>query len=608
MQVLRAYLSGQRLLIFLCLGICLLVYARALFFPHISWDDPEMLFSNRDVKTFDLAALFSTQYVGNYIPVTMLLHALAYWCFGDNDLLHHLLNLSLHLCNALLVYRLSQELFRNTRISLLALLLFVLHPLQVETVMWISELKNILSAFFSLLALLAWLRYRRGASGKQLAFSLLCFILALLSKPSAVVFPLLVLLLDWFEGQGFTKKRLLEYLPLLLLSVLFAYITLQTQSAAQFINRSHEFPWWQRLAFAGLALLNYFRLFLFPYPLSIIYPYPEGKALNFIAGICAWLLLSIALVVLYRRQKRSDLFALCFILINFILVLQFIPFGEVLYADRYAYMPLVGFAWLLGHVLSRLRLDARTWLYVLMPLLTFTTYSRSAVWKSALNLYENILAIYPRSFVALNSAGIECMRMDRDKKALDYFNRSVKVKPENYKTHYNRGLIYLKNQEAAKAIHDFNTCLSIYEYHKAYTARATAYLLAGDLPKARQDANRALELNPANAKANFVLGNVYERTGQLEEAMRHYNKSIALEPEEADYYFKRAILYGKQQNFRACREDLDLCILLRPSFAEAYYWRGVARINLGEKACEDFEVAARNNFEPAVNAFHTYCR
>lgn len=585
----------------------LLVYSRFLFYSHISWDDPEMLFRNKDVRDFDLKAIFTNHYVGNYIPITMLFHSLAWFLFGNADWGHHLLNILLHTINAFLAYRLGKKLFKSETISLTGCIVFFIHPLQIESVGWISELKNVLSTTFSLAGLIWYLNYLEKKSQQNYLITFLFFSLACLSKPSAVTFPLSLVCLDVIVQQKISFRFLLNKIPFLILSIVFGLVNIKTQSADQFINHAHEFPWYQRFGFSGYALMKYFILFLAPVNLSVIYPYPDVKWSVFIVGFI--ILLSVVFLLLLFRKKNQTLFALLlFVLFNLILVLQFLPFGEVLYADRYFYVPVIGLAWMIGIFGEKLSLRPIILYLVLLLYFSVLSFARTRTWKSAMSLYEDIIKKYPDQFVALNSAGVESMFLNEDEKALGYLNKAVSVAPKNYKGYYNRGLLYLKNGKTEDAIKSFNQSLAIYPYSKAYAARAAAYYSAGDLPKAMNDANYVLQREPENAKAHFVLANCYNDLNKLDEALKEYNRCITINGEEADFYFKRAIVFGKKQDFKSCLDDLDLCIYFRGDYYEAYYWRGVAKVNLNQNPCEDLIVAARNNFDPAVKAYHKYCK
>jgi tetratricopeptide (TPR) repeat protein len=236
------------------------------------------------------------------------------------------------------------------------------------------------------------------------------------------------------------------------------------------------------------------------------------------------------------------------------------------------------------------------------------TFLRMNVWKNSTLLYSDILEKFPNSFVALNSLGAELMMQNNDIKALEYLNKSVEVSPQNYKGYYNRGLLLLKTNQPKDAIANFNKAIELYDYHKAYIGRASAYYMIRDIPKAMKDANYVLQKDPQHPKAHFIIANCYNSLNKLDSAISNYNKSIEIINDDADFYFERAIAYGKNQDFTACLKDLNECLILNPIYFEAYYWRGVAKVNLKQSPCEDFKIAARNNIEPAIQAFNKYCR
>lgn len=567
-----------------------------------------MVFRNKAVKSFDLPTLLGDHFVGNYIPITMLLHAVAWLFFKSADWGHHLVNIIFHVINSILVFQLGKRLLKNDGIAALCCAIFLLHPIQLESVGWISELKTVLSSTFYLSGLLCYFNYTQRAKKTDLVYSFLFFIAGCLSKSSVVVFPLSMICMDILLQQRVSLKFLVNKIPFFLLAILFGVINLRTQAADLFINHSHEFPYYERIGFAGFALLKYLTLFLLPVQLSVIYPYPPNSAPALITGY-AFLVILLSLIVLFIRRKNFTLLAFfLFTLANLVLVLQFIPFGEVLYADRYMYIPVIGFGWIFASLLAKLNPSLKIASGIIILTLALFSFSRSNVWRSAITLYEDILKNFPNSFVALNSVGVEYMLNNNNEKALYYLNKSIHVSPQNYKGYYNRGLLYLKTQKPELAVKSFNESLKIYDYPKAHIGRGSAQHLLRNIPKAMEDARYVLVTDKNNVNAHFILGNCYNDLNQLDEALKEYSICLDLRDDEADYYFKRGIVFGKKQDFTMCISDMNSCIALDPQHYEAYYWRGVAKVNLKQNACEDFRIAAQQNFQAAVNAYSKYCR
>lgn len=597
----------QHFIFWIAIAVTMAIYFKSLYFPFISWDDPEMVFKNKDVINFNFAAIFSNHYVGNYLPLTMLTHALNWALFENNAFGHHLINLLFHVCNGYLVYKLTNLVFKQKYMAELSAIIFLLHPLQIESVAWIAELKNVGYAFFYLLGLVSYVNYAQAKKNKNLYLAASCFILACLYKPSAVVFPLSLLCIDLFIHKKFEIKFLLTKIPFLFIAVVFGVINLKTQAADQFINYAHAFPFYERIGNAGIALYNYILLFLVPHNLSVIYPFPIVKTIFLILGGVFFLSIFFILYLLFKKQKFELLSIVLFIIFNLILVLQFIPFGEVLNADRYMYIPLIGFAWLISFFITKINIPKLILPVLLIAALSILSSFRTAHWKSSIVLFEDIIKKYPDNFLALNSLGVENMMKNNDDRALMYFNKATTVAPYNYKGFYNKGLWYLKNNNPKKAIEEFNTVLKLYDYQKAYVARASAYYALLQYKPARLDANAALFKDQKNHKALFVLGNCDNDEGDLPNAISFYNRAIELNNQEPDYYFKRSIALGKQQKFTDCINDLNKCLKLNPNYIEAYYWRGVAKVNLKENPCEDFRRAAENAYAPAKEAYSKFC-
>jgi tetratricopeptide (TPR) repeat protein len=592
----------------LALAITAGIYSRFLFFGHISWDDPEMLFKNKAVKDLDLKAMFTGHFVGNYLPLTMVVHAIGWLLFENTDGGHHAINILLHLVNGILVYKIAKRFFTDHRTAGLTAFVFLLHPLQLESVGWISELKNVLSAAFYFASILFYLRYSENKSQGKYLLSLLFFLAGCLSKSSAVILPLSLICIDIFIKQGFKFRYLANKIPFLLLSLLFGVINLRTQADDLFINYSHAFPYHERLGYAGYALIKYLEMFLFPHKLSVLYPYPPHKIPALVAGFTFAAFTGILICLLYKKKSYSLLALVLLCISSLVLVLQFVPFGEVLYADRYMYIPLVYFSMLVLCLIRRLKLNVVFVFILLAVTLPAATYLRTGVWKNSISLYSDILKKFPDSFVALNSLGAELMLQNNDVGAMLYLNKAIRVSPQNYKGYYNRGLLLLKTNKPREAIASFNQAIAIHDYSKAYVGRASAYSMVDDIPKAMKDALYVIEKEPRNAKALFVLANCYNSLNQIDTAISYYDKSIEVSDEDADFFFKRAIAFGKKQDFKTCLKDLDRCLFLNPTYFEAYYWIGVAKVNLDQNPCEDFRIAARNKIEPAISAFKKYCR
>ncbi len=601
--------SKQTLLYFVVLGILFpVIYFQLFSAGFISWDDGEVLLKNKDVHQFSLKAFFTNYYVGNYAPLTMISFAIDWALFHGNAIAHHSVNMALHFINGLLVFYISQQLLKNKWLSLLCTIIFYFHPLQIETIAWVSAKNNLLSANFILFSFIFYLKYSATHIKKYYAYTFLFFVLACLSKPSAIAFPVCLMAFDTIYKREISFKVISKHWPLIIISVVFGLVTLYTRNEDQFINQNHAFPIYERIGYAGYAILHYLYTFLVPVNLSVIYPYPSNKWLSIIAGYILFALLIFACLKLYKSKKTTVLFGVLFFVSHLLLVLQFIPFGQTLTADRYMYLPIIGLSWVLCSIISLKELHLKFISVILLLSLGALSYLRSATWKNSLTLYRDILTTYPHSYEALGSLGAEYLLQKNYDMALQYLNQAVNENTSYYKSYYNRGLVYAQLNRMKDALNDFTKAIELNRYPKAYVARANVYYALNDYSRSITDVQTVLKTEPSNVKAIYTLANCYDNLNQLDNALPYYNKAISINPEEPSYYLRRGVLSGKKQQFQLCITDLNKCLNLDPTYAEAYYWKGVAQFNLKQNPCASFKKALELGFVAAQQPLEDYCR
>ncbi len=575
----------------------------------ISWDDGEVLVNNKDVHDFNLKAFFTSYYVGNYAPMAMIGFAVDWLIFKGNAVGHHTMSLLFHLLNGVLVYKLAELILKDKLKALVCALIFCLHPLQVETVAWVSAKNNLVYSVFFLLGLIYYSKFIIDGVKKYYFYALLFFILSVLSKPSAICFPLVLPLLDYLLKQKTDLKSLVvNKIPFIIVAVILGVATIYTRTEDKFINQNHAYAIHERIGYAGYALVQYIYKFFIPMDLSVIYPYPQNKALSIAIGYVMLALLIFALYKLYKSSFKPIFFGISFFIINLLLVLQFIPFGEVLTADRYMYLPIIGICMALLSIIPLKEKQLKITGIALVLVFGSLTFMRASVWKNSISLYSDIIKKYPHSFVALNSLGAEYMLNKNYDMSLRYLNAAINENTEYYKGYYNRGLLYAQTDRIKNAIRDFDRAIALKQYLKAYVARANAYYLLKDFSKAINDAESALKQDPNNPKANYVLANCYDDLNQLDKALIYYNKVISISSENPSYYLRRAIVLGKQQQYQLCLQDLDACTNIDANYAEAYYWKGVVKVNMKQNPCYDLRKAMDLGFSAAQQPLITYCK
>ena len=270
--------SKSRLYLLLACILTFVVFLPTLFNGFINFDDPQYISENPIVQSFNsfnLKQIFTSPFVGNYQPITMLTYMVDHALLGLNPKIYHFTNLIFHLLNVIVLYFIFLRVNFNTTTSLIAALLFGIHPLHVESVAWIAARKDVVYAFFFFLSILFYLKYIQQQKKQFYAISILLFILSVLSKAQAVVLPVVLFLFDYILKRKLNKQTILEKIPFFAVSIAFGIMAIMIQRNAGAVQTFSYFPLYQRILFACYGLANYFYKIILPIDLSIFYPYPE---------------------------------------------------------------------------------------------------------------------------------------------------------------------------------------------------------------------------------------------------------------------------------------------------------------------------------------------
>jgi hypothetical protein len=397
-------------------AVTLLSYAATLGHGFIYfWDDYKYVVDNwaiQGITPAHFAAIFSNYYVGNYAPLHLISYMIDYQLWGLDPRGYHFVNILLHALNGLLVYRLLIKVELPNVPALFGASLFALHPVQVESVAWVSERKNVLAAFFFLLALLAYIDYRTVDIGhrRNYLLSLVFFVCALLSKSAAVIFPLVVICYDRCHGPGSHAGKMVDKLPFLLLGLVAGVVTVFSQNPGVSIGSS-DYPGGNILTAAWTMLpviFSYLKDLFYPFELSPYYIVPIRKTidLNVMLAACALLGLGWAVAITFRRRSWMFFFSALFF-IALLPVLQLIPLLSTLKNDRYLYFPMIGAAGMAALALaallrmtSRLRNVTVALTVVICAVLGGASYYQSLIWKDNLTLWRHAISRDPDNMLA----------------------------------------------------------------------------------------------------------------------------------------------------------------------------------------------------------------
>jgi hypothetical protein len=387
-----------------------------------TWDDPAYVTGNKLLDTLNaknVRTIFSFHkemqlLTKNYHPLSTLSLAINHHFSGLDPRPYHVTNILFHILNSILVYFLVFLLAgRRIWAGLLAGLLFALHPMHVESVAWVSERKDVMYAFFFIAGLIAYYFYVKKERALYLFLTLALFYLSVLSKAMAVVFPLALLLMDFYLRRKWSLRMALEKIPFFLISLFYGWLAVKIQSEGA-INEWQTFTLYQRFIHASYGFQSYLQDFFLPFNLSAFYPYPfitdKGQLpLEFNLSPFIFLaILGMAVAALFMKHRMARVFGtgMLFYFVTVLLVLQFLSVGRAITADRYTYIPYIGILFIFGswmcYLLEQKKMILRlagfglaALFAVLSVVFAFQTHRRAAVWHDDITLWTDVLDRYP---------------------------------------------------------------------------------------------------------------------------------------------------------------------------------------------------------------------
>lgn len=563
--------------------ITLIVFSPALKADFVNWDDDTYIAENpviQDLTIDNLRVMFrmDRSMIGNYHPLTELSFAINYAISGLNPTAYIATNLAIHIFNTILVffffYYFSEK---DIIVSTLTGLLFAIHPMHVESVCWISERKDLLYVFFYLAALISYFPVIKRKSKIYYLFTLLLFTFSLLSKAQAVTFPLALLLLHiWYKK--IQLKSLIIYLgPFLILSLIFGLLAISTQSDALTIVDLNIFD---RIIVGSLGLVMYLIKSVVPFNLSALNPYPPDLDWPGYYYLMPVIFIGFVISIFWVfRKNKAAFFGLTFFLLTVLPVLQFLPVGMSMYAERYTYLPYLGLFFIGADFYSQMT-GHRLWtintpqysilLVVLLVTFCFTTFQRTQVWHNSESLWSDVIQKYPHNFVAyvnitnhyiyddqLNKAiefadmGIQnvghnvyfydnksyaLMVDNRFSEALEVIESAKKNTQPDAQLFINEGDCYLALNKPEQAISSYSNALEIDPNHfMARLKRGKAYLQNPvDYSSAIIDFTNALYIQPDNIETLSLLATTYHLNGNNMNANRILEQAIALDPKNEE--------------------------------------------------------------------------
>ncbi len=602
------------------LVIALLTFAAflpALNNEFVNWDDEKNLLDNPHYRGLGWAHLhwMWTTHLGHWIPLTWMTLGLDYLLWGMNPFGYHLTNLLLHAANAVVFFFVVRRILtralpapseRGHALAVsagVAALVFAIHPLRVESVVWATERRDVLSGLFYLLTILGYLRAcERGTRGRGWYWlSVAVFGCALLSKSMVVNLPVVLLILDVYPLRrlggtkgwwGESARRIyVEKIPFVLLALAASAIAVMAQSSIHAAASLAQVSMLARLMISAYGLSFYLWKTIAPVNLSPLYLLPAKLNPWSMPFILSYgLVLAITAVVLALRRRVPGLPAAWLAYIVILLpVLGIVQSGPQIAADRYTYLAGLGWAILAG---ASLFSCWHAWRFPLTGLavcvlvgLGVLTWNQTQVWHDSETLWAHALAIDPKLSVAQNNWGTALVRQRKPAEAIEHYRRALDIDPNYADAHNNWGVALVRLGKLAEAIEHYRQAVHVKPDNAlAHDNWGVALAQQGNLAEAIEHHRQALDIDPDYADAHNNWGGVLARQGKLPEAIERFRRALEIKPDYAEAHTNWGAMLAQQGKLGEAIEHYQKALKIKPDYADAHNNWGQALAQQGKLA------------------------
>ncbi|NOS72139.1 MAG: tetratricopeptide repeat protein [Verrucomicrobia bacterium] len=603
----------------LALGIITLaLYLPALRHDFLTYDDQQYVTENSHVRdglsSRSLAWAFGN-HAGNWHPLTWLSHMLDCQVYGLKPAGHHLTNVLLHVANTVLLFLVLNRMTGAVWRSAFVAALFGWHPSHVESVAWVAERKDVLSAFFWVLTLGAYARYVeqiRVPSPKSTAskvvwygVTLALFTLGLMSKPMMVTLPFVLLLLDYWplqrlqlKAQGSKFKTLSslirEKTPFFVLTIIACVLTISAQSPA--IASTTGLPVSQRIWHAPISYVHYLSTTLVPYHMAVYYPYEMPVPVPDVLLSCFLLLLITGLAFRFSGRRPYIVTGWLWFLGTLVPVIGLIQVGDQAWADRYTYLPIVGLfmalVWGATEVISNRLVLRATAVSIATALLAVTTLQLRH-WQNTRTLFEHAAQVTEKNYMAITVLGSEFAKEGRLSNAIAHYETALRWNPGFPEARFFLGRALDEQGNFDEAIVEYRRALRLNPHQEqTHVFLGVALARKGKYDEAAACYVAALKLNPESAVAHNNLARLFHTQGRLDEAVEHYSSAVKSDPGLAQAHNNLGILLLQKGDSAEGADHLREALRLNPGNAESQYNLALA-LNQLERWSEAAELFAK---------------
>jgi tetratricopeptide (TPR) repeat protein len=615
-------------------GMILAVFARVGTQDFINYDDPDYVTTNAMVRNGVTAEgigwAFTKFHSSNWHPLTWITHMIDVQLFGLDAGAHKLVNVAFHAGAAIF---LLLFLFRATGAlwpSAIVAALFALHPTRVESVAWVSERKDVLSAFFWMLTLFLYAGYVRSGEKRKLIGVTIAFACALMSKPSAVTLPFVLLLLDWWPFARLTKEKttqlIVEKLPLFALLIPSILLTLRAQTGA-----IGAVSFAGRFANAILSYADYLRMLVWPSGLAILYPYRASiQSISVVFAVVVLIAITV-LAIAYARRAPYVIVGWLWFLGTLVPMSGLVQVGRQAMADRYTYISYVGlFIAIVWAMFTYAEKYARPVAIAILVVFSGATFVQAGYWKNSETLFAHALDATKGNDIAHLSIGAAMLERGAAQEALDHLRKAVEIDPRNPLAQNNLGRALAATGDAAGAERAYRQAMALdpnlaeayrnladVKMRAGQTAEATALLqkangmkadtatraelaaVQGDVDTALTEYAAAVREAPDNAEIHNGYAAMLARKGRDNEAMAEYLEALRINPAHYDANMNLGALFSRMGRDADATQHFQKAAEVRPNTLEPHIYLALIYGNSGDAAKAVQEVEAAAKIDPA---------
>jgi tetratricopeptide (TPR) repeat protein len=547
------------------------------------WDDDSFLTENPLIKAGNgLFRFWFTTEPPDYFPLTSTMLWLEWRLFSMNAAGYHIVNVLLHILSALLIWLVLDRL--KVPGGWLAALIFAIHPVNVESVAWITQHKSTLPMVLYLLSLLLYLKFEKTKQPRDYVFSLGVFLSALLSKTSVIMLPLVLLGCAWWQREKIERKDIRRSIPFFALSAILSLVTVWFQynrSIGEDIVRIDSFL--SRLAGAGWAVWFYLYKAILPFNLSFVYPRWKIDTASFFTFLPGILLAGLFLLFWrYRKQwGRPFLFGFGYFVVTLFPVMGFFNIYFMRYsfvADHYQYVSIIGIIALLAGLgdfaFNKLRKELRNWavaaIVFLIGLLCLQTWRQAHIYKDSETIFSDAIAKDPNCWIGNYNLGRFFQDNKRYIEAKKYYSEALRIDPKNPDPINNTGNILLEEGKIEEAIKTFRLALEVKpEFAESHYNLGCAFLEAKRYQEAIDEFYEALRIQPKNVRAHNNLGNALASQGRFNQAIAHYTEALRIRPKFVDAHVNLGIVLRRQQKYNEAIKHFAAALRIQPDNLKA---------------------------------------